>query len=44
MLLLLLIVLALLFLGAGFGTRGHEQYGSYSGPVLVWGGCCWWYS
>jgi hypothetical protein len=38
MLLVLLIVLVLLFFGVGWGTRGHESYGSYSGPGIGLGG------
>ena len=38
MLLIILIVLALLFLGGGFGMRGHSSYGSYSTPGIGLGG------
>ena len=38
MLLLLLIILAVLMLGGGIFTRGHAQYGSYSGPGVGLGG------
>lgn len=38
MLLILLVVLALMFFGAGFGVRGHETYGGYSGGGIGLGG------
>jgi len=38
LLLIILIVLALLFLGGGFGMRGHSSYGSYSTPGIGLGG------
>lgn len=38
MLLILLIILAVLFLGGGVFTRGHEQYGSYSTGGIGLGG------
>ena len=38
MLVIVLIILAVLFLGGGFGTRGHSTYGSYSTPGIGLGG------
>lgn len=38
MLLLILIILAVVFLGGGLGTRGHSTYGSYSTPGIGLGG------
>lgn len=38
MLLIILIVLAILFLGGGYGFRGHSTYGSYSTPGIGLGG------
>lgn len=38
MLLIILIILAVLFLGGGLGTRGHSTYGSYSTPGIGLGG------
>ena len=38
MLLIILIILAVLFLGGGFGMRGHSTYGGYSTPGIGLGG------
>ena len=38
MLLIILIVLAVLFLGGGVSTRGHSRYGTYSTPGIGLGG------
>ena len=38
MLLIILIILAVLFLGGGFSTRGHSSYGGYSTPGIGLGG------
>jgi len=37
-LLILLIILAIVFLGGGLGTRGHSTYGGYSTPGHWLGG------
>ena len=38
MLVIVLIILAVVFLGGGFGMRGHSTYGSYSTPGIGMGG------
>ena len=38
MLLIILIILAVVFLGGGFSTRGHSTYGTYSTPGMGLGG------
>lgn len=38
LLIILLVILAIAFLGGGFGVRGHQQYGSFSGPGIGLGG------
>jgi hypothetical protein len=38
LLVIILIILAVVFLGGGLGTRGHSTYGSYSSPGIGLGG------
>jgi Protein of unknown function (DUF3309) len=38
MLLIILVILAIVFLGGGLSTRGHSRYGTYSTPGMGLGG------